>query len=108
VLPLAPEFPAYHGRPQSGIELRMDNTSGCGAAQFGSALRVFATSAGATQELTQFTPCVETAVAPSFSTRTQFQVDISQGHLTVSMPGTPDVWYDGPLSVPFSQAVVQF
>jgi len=108
VLPLAPEFPAYHGEPQTGIELRMDNTSNCGNAGFGSVLRVFSISGTNLNELTQYAPCVESTVPPSFSTRTKFQVDISQGHLRVSMPGTTTVWYDGPINASFTQAVVQF
>lgn len=108
VLPLASEFPAYQGQPLTGVELRMDNTSNCGSAQFGSVLRVFVISGRSNDEVTQYAPCVESTVPPSFATRTQFQVDISQGHLRVSMPGTTTVWFDGPVNLPFTQAVVQF
>jgi hypothetical protein len=108
VLPLAPEFPAYHGEPATGLELRLDNTSACAGLHFGSGIRVFAISGTTLRELTQYSPCVESMVPPSFATRSQFQVDLSANHLKVSMPGTAAVWYDGPIDLPFSRAVAQF
>jgi hypothetical protein len=99
---------AYQGLPDTGLEMRIDNTECGNGQQFGSFIRVFKVSGGGTDDITQQMPCVETTVPPSFATRSQFQIDISQNHLRVYMPGTTTVWYDGPISLPFNQAVVQF
>jgi hypothetical protein len=99
---------AYQGLPDTGLEMRIDNTECGNGQQFGSFIRVFKVTNGGTDDITQQMPCIETTVPPSFTTRTQFQVDISQNHLKVYMPGTTTVWYDGAISLPFSQAVVQF
>jgi hypothetical protein len=107
VLPLAPEFPAYHGEPATGLELRLDQAT-CASGHTGSFLRVSTVSRETVRDITASSPCVEEAVAPSFRVRTPFEVDLSASHLRVLMPGTGAIWYDGPISLPFNQAVVQF
>jgi hypothetical protein len=89
------------------LELRQD-TGTCTQGQKGSILRVSTITNAQPKEITQESPCVEDAVSPSAATRSQFQIDVSPGHLKVYMPGTSVVWYDGPLSLGFNQAVVQF
>jgi hypothetical protein len=106
-LPLTDDLPAYQGQPETGLELRQD-TGTCTQGQKGSILRVSTITNAQPKEITQESPCVEDAVSPSAATRSQFQIDVSPGHLKVYMPGTSVVWYDGPLSLGFNQAVVQF
>jgi hypothetical protein len=106
-LPLTPDLPAYQGQPATGLELRQD-TGTCKSGQLGSIVRVSRISGSQASEITQDSPCVEDAVNPSAATRSQFQIDVSGGHLKVSMPGTNVVWFDGPLNLGFNQAVVQF
>ena len=106
VMPTELRDVAYQGLPSTGLELRIDNLN-C-VSSFGSFIRVLSIAGGADTEITQQTPCVETTVPPSFTARSQFQVDITGGHLKVYMPGTTTVWYDGPINLPFKQAVVQF
>jgi len=107
VLPLENFLPAYQGEPASGLELKIDQAT-CKSGGTGSYLRVSKVSFGGGDEITQNAACVEDSVAPSFKTRTPFQVELSSSHLKVYMPGTAAVWYDGPISLPFKQAVVQF
>src|ERR1041385_5739181 len=107
MLPLDNFLPAYQGEPASGLEMKLDQAT-CKGGGTGSYLRVSTVSFGGAKEITQGSPCVEDNVAPSFKVRTPFQVQLSAGHLKVFMPGTAAVWYDGPISLPFTQAVVQF
>ncbi|HXM56795.1 MAG TPA: hypothetical protein VOB72_15460, partial [Candidatus Dormibacteraeota bacterium] len=107
MLPLDNFLPAYQGEPASGLELKLDQAT-CRSGGTGSYLRVSTVSFGGAHEITQNSPCIEDNVAPSFKVRTPFQVQLSAGHLKVFMPGTAAVWYDGPVSLPFNQAVVQF
>jgi hypothetical protein len=107
VVPIDSEV-AYQGEPQTGLELQLDNTNSCGQARSGSILRVHTISGGNRQEITQPSACIEDAVGSSAQLRSQFQVSISGNHLKVFLPGTSSVWYDGPLQLPFQQAVVQF
>jgi hypothetical protein len=107
VLPLMEGFPAYAGEPVSGIQLRVDNGT-CRAGNIGTIIRVSVISGSHENEITQNPPCVEDAVSPSAATRSQFQIDVSSGHLKVSMPGSNLVWFDGPVNLGFNQAVVQF
>jgi hypothetical protein len=99
---------AYQGEPPTGLEIDLDNTNNCGQGTFGSILRVYTISGGNRQEITQQAACIEGAVGSSAQLRSQFQVSISGNHLKVFLPGTSSVWYDGPLQLPFQQAVVQF
>src|SRR5262249_31376457 len=107
VLPLENFLPAYQGEPVSGLELRVDQAT-CEKGGTGSYLRVATVSHAAPRELNQASPCIEDAVPPSFRTRSPFRVEVSSSHLKVFMPGTAAVWYDGPISLPFDRAVVQF
>jgi hypothetical protein len=107
VLPLASDLPAYDGEPQTGLEVKLDNTA-CGQSRFGSVLKVITISGASTQELSNSGACVEQTVGSSAALRSQFQIDISGDHLKVFIPGTNAVWYDAPLQLPFKQAVVQF
>lgn len=107
VLPLPNFFPAYQGEPASGLEFRLDNAT-CRQGNNGTFVRVSIVSHRDQDDITQNTPCIEDAVAPSFKVRTPFEVDISPNHLKVFIPGTSAVWYDGPLNLQFKQAVVQF
>jgi len=47
-------------------------------------------------------------IPQSATVRTTFEARISANHLKVGIPSIGLVWYDGPLSLPFNQAVVQF
>ncbi|HSR24508.1 MAG TPA: hypothetical protein VLW53_13215, partial [Candidatus Eisenbacteria bacterium] len=107
VMPLEGFLPAYQGEPASGLELKLDQAT-CRSGGTGSFLRVSTVSHGGSNDVTQSSPCIEDSVAPSFKVRTPFQVQVSANHLKVFMPGTAAVWYDGPISLPFTQAVVQF
>ncbi|PZR89139.1 MAG: hypothetical protein DLM67_19400, partial [Candidatus Nephthysia bennettiae] len=81
-LPLTPDLPAYQGQPATGLELRQD-TGTCKSGQLGSIVRVSRISGAQASEITQDAPCVEDAVSPSAATRSQFQIDVSGGHLKV-------------------------
>jgi hypothetical protein len=107
VLPLENDLPAYQGQPQTTLELREDNGT-CSGGNIGTIVRVFAISGAQEKEITQDSPCVEEAVSPSAATRSQFQIDVSSGHLKIFMPGTNATWFDGPINLGFNQAVVQF
>jgi hypothetical protein len=106
-LPLMDSLPAYQGQPATGLELRLDNGT-CAQGNIGTIVRVSAISGSQAREITQGTPCVEDAVSASAATRSQFQIEVSNGHLKVFMPGTNIVCFDGPLNLGFNQAVVQF
>jgi hypothetical protein len=106
-LPLTGDLPAYQGQPASGLELRLDNGS-CAQGNIGTILRVSTISGSQAKEITQGYPCLEDAVSASAATRSQFQIEVSSGHLKVFMPGTNLVSFDGPLNLGFNQAVVQF
>lgn len=47
-------------------------------------------------------------LTPSAATRTTFEARITATSLKLWLPAYNLVWYDGPLTVPFNQAVVQF
>jgi hypothetical protein len=106
-LPLMDSLPAYQGQPATGLELRLDNGT-CAQGNIGTIVRVSAISGSQAREITQGTPCVEDAVSASAATRSQFQIEVSNGHLKVFMPGTNIVCFDGPMNLGFNQAVVQF
>jgi hypothetical protein len=107
VLPVPNFLPSYQGEPASGLEFRIDGGT-CQRGNIGTIFRVSTISSTALNDVNQSYPCVDDAVAPSFRVRTPFEIDVSANHLKVFLPGTAMVFYDGPISLPFRQAVVQF
>jgi hypothetical protein len=108
VVPLQ-QLPAYQGPPKDAVHVQLDGGS-CQnpSLKQSSVLRVLQYSNFQPSDVTDQFPCLEDVLPPSAVTRTTFEVDVSQGHLKVFVPGTSLVYKDSAISLPFKQAVVQF
>lgn len=118
VLPLF-ELPSYNGPPRDALHIRVDNGV-CQVGQpgtlgssngnpMGSILRAEKFSGFVRSDLGTTSACIEDALGGSSATlRAPFRLDLSQGHLRVTMPGSSAVLVDTDVSLPFSQGVVQW
>lgn len=114
VLPLADGLPAFNGPPRDAVRLLVDNL-GCQHNQaIGTGTIVRAEEFRNFQQVSRDTTfqCVEDAIPGGASavTRTPFELDVSQSHAHLFLPGTgaAGILADIPLSFPASAAVVQF
>jgi hypothetical protein len=119
VVPVGEQEPAYAGFPRDAVHIEMGNTL-CRNGQPNSLGVINGSPEGtdftaevinnfqATEVPTRSTTCMEDTVPVSATTRSAFELDVSQNHLRFLMPGTQTVWVDAAINLPFTRGVVQF